>query len=128
MAMGFSKVVTGSFPEVVERVRAALKEVGFGIVSEIDIRKTFKEKLDVEYRDFLVLGACNPVLAKKALDENSDVGLLLPCNVTVESVEGGVRVNAVDPMVILEPMGANGIIREVGLDAQPRLRQAIESL
>lgn len=126
--MGFSTVVTGTFPEVVERTKAALKDVGFGIVSEIDLRKTFREKLDVEFRDYLVLGACNPVLAKKAIDEVSEVGLLLPCNVTVEAVEDGVRVTAVDPMVVLEPMGANGVIREVGEDAQPRLKKAIESL
>ena len=126
--MGFSTVVSGTFAEVVERTRAALKDVGFGIVSEIDLKKTFREKLDVDFREYLILGACNPVLAKRAIDELSEVGLLVPCNVTVEAIEEGVRVTAVDPMVVLEPMGANGIVREVGLDAQPRLKKAIESL
>jgi len=96
--MGFTTLIQGDFAEVVERVKAALKEVGFGIVSEIDLQKTFKEKLDVEFRDYLILGACNPVLAKRAIDEVSEVGLLLPCNVTVEHTPSGIRVTAVDPM------------------------------
>jgi uncharacterized protein (DUF302 family) len=128
MSLGFSKTVTGSFEEVVERTRAALKDVGFGIVSEIDVKKTFKEKLDVDYRDYLILGACNPVLAKKALDELPEVGLLLPCNVTVESVEDGIKVTAVDPMIMLGPVGDQGAIGEVARDAQPRLMKAIEAL
>jgi uncharacterized protein (DUF302 family) len=126
--MGFTTLIQGDFAEVVERVKAALKDVGFGIVSEIDLQKTFREKLDVEFREYLILGACNPVLAKRAIDEASEVGLLLPCNVTVERTPSGIKVTAVDPMMVLEPMGANGVIREVGLDAQPRLKRAIESL
>lgn len=126
--MGFSKTVSGSFADVVERTRAALKEAGFGIVSEIDVRKTFKEKLDVEYRDYIILGACNPGLAKRALDEEPEVGLLLPCNVTAEAVEDGVRVTAVDPMVMLSVMAGNDAIRSVAEDATPRLKQAIDAL
>lgn len=128
MDLGFSTVVDAPFEDVVERTKASLKEAGFGIVSEINIRNTFKEKLGVEYRDFLILGACNPGLAKRALDEDPSVGLLLPCNVTVVGGEGGVRVTAVDPMMMLQPMGDNAALRAVAEDASPRLQQAIDAL
>lgn len=128
MSLGFSTLVNASFEETLERTRAALKDAGFGIVSEINIKNTFKEKLGIDYRDYTILGACNPVLAKKALDEDPQVGLLLPCNVTVGAEEGGVRVTAVDPSVMLQPMGDNAVLREVAMDALPRLKQAIDSL
>lgn len=128
MDLGFSTLVDAPFEDVVERAKASLKDAGFGIVSEINIRNTFKEKLGIEYRDFLILGACNPGLAKRALDEDAAVGLLLPCNVTVVGEEGGVRVTAVDPMIMLQPMGENAALRVVAEDASPRLKQAIEAL
>lgn len=128
MSLGFSTLVNASFEEALERTRAALKDAGFGIVSEINIKSTFKEKLGIDYRDYTILGACNPVLAKKALDEDPQVGLLLPCNVTVGAEEDGVRVTAVDPSVMLQPMGDNAVLREVAMDALPRLKQAIDSL
>lgn len=128
MSLGFSTLVNASFEEALERTRAALKDAGFGIVSEINIKNTFKEKLGIDYRDYTILGACNPVLAKKALDEDPQVGLLLPCNVTVGAEEDGVRVTAVDPSVMLQPMGDNAVLREVAMDALPRLKQAIDSL
>jgi uncharacterized protein (DUF302 family) len=128
MQMGFSTVVFGDFDEVAERTRVSLKEAGFGIVSEIDMRKTFREKLGIEFRNYLILGACNPELARRALDVTSEVGLVMPCNVTVEATDEGIKVTAVNPVVMLGPMSTDAAIRAVADDATPRLKQAIDSL
>lgn len=128
MNLGFSCVIEGPFESAIERVREALAAQGFGIVSEIDVQGTFKKKLDVDYRGYTILGACNPVLAKKAIDALPEVGLLLPCNVTVEEVEGGIKVTAVNPDAMLAAMPGHPAIAEVAEDARPRLERAIAAL
>lgn len=125
---GFSCIIEGPFESALERVREALAAQGFGIVSEIDVKGTFKKKLDIDYRGYTILGACNPVLAKKAIDALSEVGLLLPCNVTVEEIEGGIKVTAVNPDAMLSCMAGNEVITEVAEDARPRLERAIAAL
>jgi uncharacterized protein (DUF302 family) len=126
--LGFSKVIDATFEEAIARTTQAIMDVGFGIVSDIDVAATFKAKLGIDYRPYRILGACNPALAKKALDEMPEIGLFIPCNVTVEQVEGGIKVMAIDPLAALAVAGPNAVLEEVVNDARPRLQQAIASL
>ncbi len=117
--------------EAVEVVTQALKAEGFGVLTRIDLHDAFKEKLDVEFRPYTILGACNPQLAHAALTESPEIGLSLPCNVTVEELdEGRTRVRIVDPKAILastETQGSDGLAR-VAADAQARLRRVAAAL
>ncbi|MEQ1821946.1 MAG: DUF302 domain-containing protein [Fimbriimonadaceae bacterium] len=128
MELGFSKIIECGFEEAISRTTSAIVAVGFGIVSDIDVAATFKAKLGVDYRPYRILGACNPGLAKKALDEMPEIGLFIPCNVTVEQVEGGIKVMAIDPLAALAVAGPNAVLEEVVNDARPRLQEAIASL
>ena len=92
MAYYFSTIVEGPFDDVLTRVREALKTEGFGVVSEIDVQKTLREKIGVEFRPYLILGACNPSLAHEALLLEDKVGTMLPCNVVVQQSPGGIEV------------------------------------
>ncbi|CAN5824518.1 DUF302 domain-containing protein [soil metagenome] len=116
-----------SFAEAEERATNALKEEGFGILSEIDLKAAMKEKLDLDYRQYKILGACNPALANQGLQEEYELGLLLPCNVIVyEDAEGGV-VAAVDPKTMLDVVG-NDALAQIAEEAEMRLGRALEAL
>ncbi len=127
---GFSKTVDVSFGEAVEKTRAALSEEGFGVLSEIDIKEKFKEKLGVDFRRYVILGACNPPLAYKTLREELQIGLLLPCNVVVyESDEVGQSVvAAVDAKAMLSVVGNNATLNQVASEVNERLQRVISSL
>jgi uncharacterized protein (DUF302 family) len=126
---GFEKrFVDTTFNEAVERVTAALKSEGFGVLTEIDVRATLRKKLDVDFRRYVILGACNPDLAHRALAAEAQIGLLLPCNVVVqEAPEGGVVVSIADPQAMFA-MVDNPAIAPVAAEADERLRRVIEAM
>lgn len=126
---GIRTVLDLPFGEAVERTKNALKAEGFGVLSEIDLQEKLREKLGVEVDPYLILGACNPPLAYKALQAEPEIGLLLPCNVIVYATSGGrTVVAAVDPDAMLSIVGENAAVAEVGQDARGRLQRVIESL
>lgn len=99
MTYYFSKTLDAGFGAAVERTIGALKEAGFGIITEIDLKETFKKKLGIDYRDYRILGACNPRMAHEALSIEDKAGTMLPCNVIVQDIGGGkVEVAAIDPV------------------------------
>jgi uncharacterized protein (DUF302 family) len=116
------------FAPTVERVRGALKDQGFGVLTEIDVQATLRQKLDVGMEDYVILGACNPPLAKRALDADRDIGLLLPCNVVVRA-DGpdATLVQALDPQVMVEVTGRPEL-KAVADEATVRLRAALDAL
>jgi len=93
--------IDGPFDEALNRVTAALKEQGFGVLTRIDVKETLKTKLDVDFRDYVIFGACNPRLAHRALTARPEIGLLLPCNVTLEAADDDVLVRIADPGVMM---------------------------
>ena len=118
------------FSEAVERTTEALAAEGFGVISRIDIDDKFKEKLDIDFRPYVILGACNPALAHRALSEEPGIGLLLPCNVCVEQTDAGSRVHIVDAEAMMSSAGLEGneTIGELGSDASARLERVAQAL
>ena len=129
-SLGFTVILNGkSVDAAIVAVTAALQVEGFGILTDIDVKATFKKKLDVEFRPYRILGACNPKLAHRALSDNADVGLLLPCNVVVEEIAGGARVNIVDPRAMFQVMGgATPALAAVAEEAEMRLKRVAAAL
>ncbi len=123
----FSVSPTGTFDDVVERTRAALADEGFGVLSEIDISETLRAKVGAEMRPYLILGACNPPLAKRAIDAEPTIGALLPCNVVVRETFDGVIVDFMDPGAVLDLIDEE-VIHEVGSEARQRLQRVAELL
>jgi uncharacterized protein (DUF302 family) len=128
--VGFSKTVALPFEQALEKTRAALQTEGFGVLSEIDIRGKLKEKLGVEFRRYTILGACHPPLAYKALQEEIDLGLLLPCNVVVYEGEGAGEtvVAAVDAEAMLSVAGGGETLRGVSAEVNERLRRVLDKI
>jgi uncharacterized protein (DUF302 family) len=126
---GFSRELAADFDEAVERTREALKTEGFGVLSEIRIDEKLREKLGVEFRRYVILGACNPPLAYATLQEDINIGLLLPCNVVVYETEPNVAVvAAIDANAMMSVVGAKPEIKEVADEVNKRLRQALEQI
>lgn len=127
MAYTYDRTITdGDFEQVDSRVRAALAEKGFGILTEIDVKATMKKKLGVEMDSYLILGACNPKMAHQAIGIEPKVGAMLPCNVILRQVDGGVEVSAVDPVASMASID-NARLTEVASEVQAMLVDAIRS-
>ena len=127
MGYGMTTRVREPFAETVERVRAALQDQGFGVLTEIDVRATLRDKLGEEMEDYLILGACNPPLAHRALGIDRQIGLLLPCNVVVRSDGGDTVVEALDPQVMVSVSGQPAF-KPVAEEAAGRLAAALDTL
>jgi uncharacterized protein (DUF302 family) len=128
-AYGMSTTVDLPYDTAVERIRAALLEQGFGVLTEIDVRATLKKKLDAEFRPYVILGACNPPLAKHALETEPDIGLLLPCNVVVYEADQPEQtvISAMDPEAALGLAG-NDALRGIATEVKGRVRKALETV
>ncbi len=126
-AYGFGVHLDLPFDAAMARTRAALTEQGFGVLTEIDVQQTMKEKLNVAFRRYVILGACNPPLAHRALEAELDIGLLLPCNVVLYEEGSGTTVKAMDPQAALG-LVANPAIATVAAEARDRLVQALRAL
>lgn len=124
---GFGTKTKLSYQEAIERTTELLKQEGFGILTQIDVRKTMKEKLGAEFRDYVILGACNPHLAHRAFQAELEIGLLLPCNVIVYDDDGGAVVAVMDPEAALGIVG-NDALRPVAQEARTRLQRVIDAL
>jgi uncharacterized protein (DUF302 family) len=130
MGIALSTTLHTSFDDAVERTRKALAEQGFGVLTEIDVKATLKAKLGEDMEDYLILGACNPPLAHRAVNIDRQIGLLLPCNVVVRADpkdQDTVLVEAMDPEVLVEVTGEPEL-RPVADDVTTKLRAAIDSL
>ena len=128
--MAFEVTVNAPYAEAMDRVIEALRVEGFGVLTRIDVHDTFKEKLDLDFRSYSILGACNPPLAYKALSNRPDAGLMLPCNVIVEEVDNGTLVRIVDPAAMMQAgnLAGDPAIDEVGSEAGARLRRVADAL
>ena len=128
MSYYFSKVVNEDFDKAIEKVTGKLKEEGFGVLTEIDVKATLKKKLDVDFKKYKILGACNPPFAYKALQAEDKIGIMLPCNIVVEeNSEGKVEVSAVDPIASMMAV-KNESLGSVAEEVRVKLRKVIDQL
>jgi uncharacterized protein (DUF302 family) len=125
----FNKTLKGkNFEEAIEQVTAELKKEGFGVLTEIDVKETLKKKIDVDFKKYKILGACNPQSAYKALQSEDKIGVLLPCNVVVEEHENGdIEVSAVDPIASMSA-ARNNELEGIASEVQQKLMRVIENL
>ena len=125
---GITVQLDTDFATALDLVTAALKAEGFGVLTEIDVKETLKQKLDVEFRPYKILGACNPPLAYRALQAAPEVGMLLPCNVTVsQELDGKMLISIVDPIMLAEFAG-DGRLTDVAAEAETRLRRVADAI
>ena len=127
MAYYFAKKVNDTFPEVVERVVEELQKEGFGVITQINVKEILKQKLDVDFRPYLILGACNPEYAHKALTVDDRVGTLLPCNFVVQEVEGGTEVLAMNPHETMSKL-MTGEMEEISQTVTEKVNRVLEGL
>ncbi len=117
-----------SFEQAFQKTIDALKAEGFGVLTQIDVKSTLKDKINVDFRRYVILGACNPALAHRALSANPDVGLLLPCNVTVQESGDMIVVTVVDPLQMLGVLQEDPAVKAVAIEAKAKLERVILSL
>ncbi len=128
MSYFLSKQLSCGFDEAIETVQAQLAEEGFGVLTEIDVRETLRKKLDVDFRKYRILGACNPPYAYRALQLESQIGLLLPCNVVVQETDpGAIEVSAVDPAIMMQAVD-NPALAEVAREIRDKLELCLSRL
>ena len=124
----FSKTLNVSFDEAIPKVIEELKKGGFGIITEIDVKETLKKKLNVDFRKYRILGACNPQYAYQALLKEDKIGTMLPCNVIVQELaDGKVEVAAIDPIASMQAI-ANPELGEIAVEVQAKLKRVIDNL
>lgn len=128
--MAYEVTIDASYEDVLPKVIEALKQEGFGVLTRIDVHDALKEKIGVEFRNYCILGACNPPLAHRALSSRPDAGLMLPCNVVVEESDGHTLVRIVDPAAMMQAGGLadDPVLQEVGAEAEVRLKRVAEAL
>jgi uncharacterized protein (DUF302 family) len=123
-----SKTVDYSFDEAIDKITAELKKEGFGVLTEIDVKDTLKQKLDVDYKKYRILGACNPEFAYQALQAEDKIGTMLPCNVIVEEQEdGGIEISAVNPQASMQAVN-NANLDDIAGKVNERLQKIIDSM
>lgn len=128
MIYHFSKTVQISFDDAVRRITDELKKEGFGVLTEIDVRETLKKKLNVDFRRYKILGACNPQFAFQALQAEDKIGTMLPCNVIVqETAEDAIEISAVDPVASMQAID-NPTLAHIAEQVRAKLRKVIEGL
>lgn len=125
--LGLTVKLHTDYDTALEKVTEALKVEGFGVLTEIDVKATLKKKLDVDFRPYKILGACNPPLAYRALSAAPEVGLLLPCNVTVAQVDDGIEVSIIDPISMLGFV-SHPDLEPVAEEARQRLERVVKAL
>jgi uncharacterized protein (DUF302 family) len=124
----FSKTLTLPFDDAIERVIAELQKQGFGVLTDIDVKQTLKKKLNVDFKKYRILGACNPPFAYKALQVEDKIGTMLPCNVIVQEIdEGQVEVAAIDPVASMQAV-SNPALKDVAEKIQAKLKKVIENI
>ncbi|MHA2363700.1 MAG: DUF302 domain-containing protein [Candidatus Hodarchaeales archaeon] len=122
-----SKIIDLKYEQAIEKVTESLKAEGFGVLTKIDVKKVMKEKLDVNFEKYMILGACNPPLAKSALDLEREIGLLLPCNVIVQEQKQGTKVAIIDPVAMFKVID-NPKIKNIAEEVKTKVQRVIESL
>jgi uncharacterized protein (DUF302 family) len=129
MSYYFSKMITTSFDDAVARVTEALKKEGFGILTDIDVKTTLKKKLNTDFRNYRILGACNPPFALQALQAEDKIGIMLPCNVIVQETpdKGKVEVAAIDPQASMAAI-KNPKLAEIAGQVRSKLKSVVDSL
>jgi len=127
MQYGFSKTVDMPFEQTIEKVTAELKKEGFGVLTSIDVKETLKQKINVDFKKYTILGACNPPIAHKALREEEELGLLLPCNVIVYEKDDKTRVSIFDPMVMTWIV-ENDQMKLIAAEVQEKLHRVLAAV
>lgn len=128
MTYYFAKQLACGFDEAIERTTEALQRAGFGIITEIDVTSTLKKKIGADFRNYRILGACNPMIAHEALKIEDKIGMMLPCNVIVQDVGGGrIEVAAIDPVASMQAVD-NPALREPATQVQAMLKDVVDSL
>jgi uncharacterized protein (DUF302 family) len=128
MSYYFTTTLKQDFDTAIQKVTEELKKEGFGILTEIDVKETFKKKLDVDFRKYRILGACNPQMAHQAISAESKIGTMLPCNVIVqETGDGTIEVSAVDPVASMQAV-KNDTLGDVATQVRKKLKKVIDSI
>ncbi len=123
----YKKEIRLSYPDAINKAREELQKEGFGVLTEIDVKATLKKKLDVDFDDYIILGACNPSMAYKVLQAEQDLGLMLPCNLIVYSKKGKTFVAAIKPTVQMEKIG-NPKLSGIAAEVEVRLKRAVDNI
>jgi len=127
MQYGFSKTVDLPYEQTIEKVTEELKKEGFGVLTFIDVKETLKQKINVDFKKYAILGACNPPIAHRALQEEEELGLLLPCNVIVYEKDNKTRVSIFDPMVMTWIM-ENDQMKPIATEVQEKLQRVLKAI